>query len=75
MTTPEIRKYLSKTDFRITPLEFSALVNSNKGTIQKILLENPDAIYTILTKDGARINVEIIEEPSAKILELKKDSN
>lgn len=66
MTTPEIKKYLKKTDFRITPLEFFSIVNSSQDTIEKILLETNNAIYTIVTKNGIKINVEIIEEPPVK---------
>lgn len=66
MTTQEIKKYLKKTDFRITPLEFFSIVNSSQDTIEKILLETNNAIYTIVTKNGNKINVEIIEEPPVK---------
>lgn len=74
MTTLEIRKQLRETDFRITPLEFFSIVNSSQDTIQKILLETNNAVYTILTKDGARINVEIVEEPPKKKLLLERES-
>ena len=66
MTKEEIKKYLKETDFRITPLEFFAIVNSSQDTIQKILLETNNAVYTIVTKDKSKINVEIIEEPPVK---------
>ena len=66
MTKEEIKKYLKETDFRITPLEFFAIVNSSQDTLQKILLETNNAVYTIVTKDKSKINVEIIEEPPVK---------
>ena len=73
MTTLEIKKQLRETDFRITPLEFFSIVNSSQDIIQKILLETNNAVYTILTKDGARINIEIVEEPPIKKKTLKNN--
>lgn len=73
MTTLEIKKQLRETDFRITPLEFFSIVNSSQDIIQKILLETNNAVYTIITKDGARINIEIVEEPPIKKKTLKNN--
>ena len=74
MYSHEIKQYLDKHNGKITPLEFMALINSSPQ-IHQVLLENNNAIYTILTEDGFRMNVEIIEEPPAKKNTLKKDSN
>ena len=68
----DIRSYLRKNEFRLTPLEFFALVNSNEDKIEKILLENADAIYTIILKDGKRIELEYNhQKKELKILEHK----
>ena len=68
----EIKSYLKENGFRLTPLEFIALVNSSQDIIQNILLQENNAVYTIITKDGNKMNVEIIEE--SKKLTLKRDS-
>ena len=72
MLSNEIKSYLRKNNFRLTPLEFIALVNSSQDIIQDILLESNNAVYTIVLKNGNKINVEVIEE--SKKLTLKKDS-
>lgn len=72
MKSKEIKSYLNQNDFRLTPLEFIALVNSSQDIIKDILLENANSIYTIILKNGNKINVEVIEE--SKKLTLKKDS-
>ena len=74
MTTLEIKKQLRETDFRITPLEFFSIVNSSQETIDEILLETNNAVYTIKTKDGAKINVEIVEETPPKRMILQRES-
>lgn len=74
MYSHEIMQYLKERNFKITPLEFMAIINTSPQ-IKKVLLENNNAIYTILTDDGLVVNTEIIEEPQVKKLTLKKDSN
>lgn len=66
----EIENYLKERNYKITPLEFMAIINTSPQ-IKQVLLENNNAIYTILTDDNYRRNVEIIEEP--KVLKLKRD--
>lgn len=73
MLSQEIKQYLQQSNFKITPLEFFTIVDSSQDIIDKVLLESNNAVYTILTKDGKRMNAEIISEP--KKLELKRDSN
>lgn len=72
MVKNKIKSYLKENDFKLTPLEFIALVNSSQDIIKDILLERADAVYTIITKDENKINVEII--PERKKLTLRKDS-
>ena len=71
MYSHEIENYLKERNFEITPLEFMAIINTSPQ-IKQVLLENNDAVYTIITDDNYRRNVRIIEEP--KTLKLKKDS-
>ena len=71
MYSYEIEEYLKERNYKITPLEFMAIINTSPQ-IKQVLLENNNAIYTILTDDNYRRNVEIIQEP--KTLGLKKDS-
>lgn len=66
----EIENYLKERNYKITPLEFMSIINTSPQ-IKQVLLENNNAIYTILTDDNYRRNVEIIQEP--KKLELKRD--
>lgn len=66
----EIEKYLKERNYKITPLEFMAIINTSPQ-IKQVLLKNNDAIYTIITDDGLAIATEIIEEP--KVLKLKRD--
>lgn len=68
----EIRKYLKDRDFRITPLEFMAIINSSPQ-IKYVGYDERSSIYTITSDDGLSIGVEILEEP--KKMTLKKDSN
>lgn len=68
----EIKSYLKENDFKLTPLEFIALVNSSQDIIKDVLLEPNSAIYTIITKDENKMNVEIITD--SKKLILKRDS-
>ena len=70
MYSYEIENYLKERNYKITPLEFMAIINTSPQ-IKQVLLENNNAIYTILTDDNYRRNVEIIEEP--KTLKLKRD--
>lgn len=70
MYSYEIENYLKERNYKITPLEFMAIINTSPQ-IKQVLLENNNAIYTILTDDNYRRNVEIIQEP--KKLELKRD--
>ena len=66
----EIENYLKERNYKITPLEFMAIINTSPQ-IKQVLLENNDAIYTIITDDGLEAATEIIEEP--KVLKLKRD--
>ena len=75
MNTKEFREYLKNNSFRLTPLEFIALVNSSQEIIDNISLEPNSAIYKIKTKQGNNICVEVIEEPPVKKMTLKKDNN
>jgi ABC-type uncharacterized transport system substrate-binding protein len=70
MYSYEIENYLKERNYKITPLEFMAIINTSPQ-IKQVLLENNDAIYTILTDDNYRRNIEIIQEP--KELKLKRD--
>ena len=70
MYSYEIENYLKERNYKITPLEFMAIINTSPQ-IKQVLLENNNNIYTILTDDNYRRNVEIIQEP--KKLELKRD--
>ena len=70
MYSYEIENYLKERNYKITPLEFMAIINTSPQ-IKQVLLENNDAIYTIITDDNYRRNIKIIEEP--KKLELKRD--
>ena len=70
MYSYEIEEYLKERNYKITPLEFMAIINTSPQ-IKQVLLENNNAIYTILTDDNYRRNVEIIQEP--KELKLKRD--
>ena len=70
MYSYEIEEYLKERNYKITPLEFMAIINTSPQ-IKQVLLENNNAIYTILTDDNYRRNVEIIQEP--KELKLKKE--
>lgn len=70
MYSHEIEEYLKERNYKITPLEFMAIINTSPQ-IKQVLLENNNAIYTILTDDNYRRNVEIIQEP--KELKLKKE--
>lgn len=70
MYSYEIENYLKERNYKITPLEFMAIINTSPQ-IKQVLLENNNAIYTILTDDNYRRNVEIIQEP--KKLQLKRD--
>lgn len=72
MYSHEIENYLKERNFEITPLEFMAIINTSPQ-IKQVLLENNDAVYTIITDDNYRRKVRIIEEP--KTLTLKKDRN
>lgn len=72
MYSHEIENYLKERNFEITPLEFMAIINTSPQ-IKQVLLENNDAVYTIITDDNYRRKVRIIEEP--KKLTLKKDRN
>lgn len=72
MYSYEIENYLKERNFKITPLEFMAIINTSPQ-IKQVLLKNNDAIYTIITDDGLAVATEIIEEP--KTLKLKKDRN
>lgn len=74
MYSHEIMQYLKERNFKITPLEFMAIINTSPQ-IKKVLLEHNDSVYTILTDDGLVVNTEIIEEQPIKKLTLKKDSN
>lgn len=66
----EIENYLKERNYKITPLEFMAIINTSPQ-IKQVLLKNNDAIYTIITDDGLAVATEIIEEP--KVLKLKRD--
>ena len=70
MYSYEIENYLKERNYKITPLEFMAIINTSPQ-IKQVLLENNNNIYTILTDDNYRRNVEIIQDP--KKLELKRD--
>lgn len=72
MYSHEIMQYLKERNYKITPLEFMAIINTSPQ-IKQVLLKNNDAIYTIITDDGLAVATEIIEEP--KTLKLKKDRN
>lgn len=72
MYSYEIENYLKERNYKITPLEFMAIINTSPQ-IKQVLLKNNDAIYTIITDDGLAVATEIIEEP--KVLKLKKDRN
>lgn len=72
MYSYEIENYLKERNYKITPLEFMAIINTSPQ-IKQVLLKNNDAIYTIITDDGLAVATEIIEEP--KTLKLKKDRN
>jgi hypothetical protein len=74
MYSHEIMQYLKERNFKITPLEFMAIINTSPQ-IKRVLLEHNDSVYTILTDDGLVVNAEIIEEPQVKKMTLKKDSN
>lgn len=71
MYSYEIENYLKERNYKITPLEFMAIINTSPQ-IKQVLLENNNNIYTILTDDNYRRNVEIVQDH--KKLELKKDS-
>jgi len=66
----EIENYLKERNYKITPLEFMAIINTSPQ-IKQVLLKNNDAIYTIITDDGLAVATEIIEEP--KKLKLKRE--
>ena len=72
MYSYEIENYLKERNYKITPLEFMAIINTSPQ-IKQVLLKNNDAFYTIITDDGLAVATEIIEEP--KTLKLKKDRN
>lgn len=74
MYSHEIMQYLKERNFKITPLEFMAIINTSPQ-IKRVLLEHNDSVYTILTDDGLVVNAEIIEEPQVKKMTLKKDRN
>lgn len=71
MYSYEIENYLKEKNYKITPLEFMAIINTSPQ-IKQVLLENNNNIYTILTDDNYRRNVEIVQDH--KKLELKRDS-
>lgn len=71
MYSYEIENYLKERNYKITPLEFMAIINTSPQ-IKQVLLENNNNIYTILTDDNYRRNVEIVQDH--KKLELKRDS-
>lgn len=71
MYSYEIENYLKERNYKITPLEFMAIINTSPQ-IKQVLLENNNNIYTILTDDNYKRNVEIVQDH--KKLELKRDS-
>lgn len=70
MYSHEINQYLKEHQYKITPLEFMAIINSSPQ-VKQVLLAPNSAIYTIITDDGLNVATEIIEEP--KTLKLKKE--
>lgn len=65
----EIMKYLQERNFRITPLEFMAIINSSPQ-IKYVDYDKRSSIYTITSDDGLSVGVDIIEEP--KTLKYKR---
>lgn len=63
MYSYEILEYLRQRDFRITPLEFMAIINTSPQ-IKHVPMD--DDMFRITSDDGLNVGVYIIKEPPMK---------
>lgn len=63
MYSYEILEYLRQRDFRITPLEFMAIINTSPQ-IKHVPMDND--MFRITSDDGLNVGVYIIKEPPMK---------
>ena len=59
----EIKKYLQERDFRITPLEFMAIINTSPQ-IKHVPMD--DDMFRITSDDGLNVSVYIIKDTPVK---------
>ena len=69
MYSHEIMQYLQERKFKITPLEFMAIINTSPQ-IKHVPMDND--MFRITSDDGLNVGVYIIKEPPIKKLKLDK---